>query len=89
MNEEDIEKYRQVVRMIGKIEKLPNHIRSVKFEVPPHIPMEFRKKKLPSNIFFAPDNITIDEMLEPIKDLKRMIGELIGEPFKSKIDSGE
>lgn len=89
---EDLEatetKYRELSQMIQAAEGLPTHVRSCKLQAPPFIPAEFRKSKIPSNLFFTSYEFTIYQMAQQLKELKEIVGSRLPNDVRSDIDKG-
>jgi len=80
------EKYREVSRMIERVSCLPKHIRDTQFSVPARIPAEFRQGKMPPNMYFVADKLSIDSLSKLLEEFKEMIGKELPDEVRLHID---
>jgi|GEM_PF-3487362 len=69
---EAAEKYRSLSLMVNAVERMPVHIKKCKFSAPPVIPAEFKRTKIPSNLFFTSYEFTMLDILEGTKQLMKL-----------------
>lgn len=84
--EEYEEKYRNLAHIIKAVESMPSHLNACKLKAPPFIPEEFKKSKIPSNIFFSSYEFTLLDIISHVKELRDIYASKINSELKSKID---
>lgn len=82
------QKYRDLTILINAVEALPKQINACKLNAPPVIPAEFRKGKIPSNIYFSPYEFTMLDMAEHLKELRALYEPHVPKDEKGSIDKG-